>query len=296
MTRISTPKKAQRWAKLRAYWSMTKSLQTSLLVITGLAGYMSARCPLITWRTLLGLMGSLFLAISGSTILNMVYDRDLDARMGRTWCRPLPAGQVGVREGLVLGFTLVGAGVGWAFILLPQYGLLVLAGFFFDIVIYTLWLKRRTVWSILWGGIAGGMPVLAGRTLGLGRVDWVGLLLGAAVLLWIPTHILTFAIRYKRDYQRAKVPTFPAVYGEPLTRKLIVFSCVAAAAAMAGAALGIGMNWGYLGLLGLLSAGLLILAVISLRRPSFQRNFGLFKYASLYMLSSMLLLVVQGLG
>ena len=58
-------------------------------------------------------------------------------------------------------------------------------------VIYTIWLKRRTAWSILWGGISGGMPVLAGRVLGTGEIDWIGIALALGVLFWIPTHILT---------------------------------------------------------------------------------------------------------
>ena len=70
--------------KFRLYWPLTKPLQTGLLLATGLAGYMSARCPIFSMGTLLGLAGSLFLAIAGSTVLNMWWDRDIDAKMGRT--------------------------------------------------------------------------------------------------------------------------------------------------------------------------------------------------------------------
>ena len=77
------------------------------------------------------------------------------------------------------------------------------AGLFFDVVVYTIWLKRRSAWSIVWGGVSGGMPVLAGRALGLGRIDEVGILLALAVLFWVPTHILTFNLRYYDDYQQA---------------------------------------------------------------------------------------------
>ncbi|MEJ2563666.1 MAG: UbiA family prenyltransferase, partial [Anaerolineales bacterium] len=80
--------------RLRLYWPLTKSLQTSLLLSTGLAGYMSARCPVLHWDTLLFLAVSLFLAIAGSTILNMWYDRDIDAVMNRTHHRPLADGRV----------------------------------------------------------------------------------------------------------------------------------------------------------------------------------------------------------
>ncbi|MCK4858019.1 MAG: heme o synthase, partial [candidate division Zixibacteria bacterium] len=275
--------------KIRLYWRMTKSLQTGLLLSTGLAGYMSARCPVQTWQTLLALAGSLFLAISGSTVINMVYDRDIDARMPRTQKRPLPKGQVSVVEAFTLGAVLSVIGIGWATFLSPLYGLVVFAGLFFDVVVYTIWLKRRTPWSIIWGGIAGGMPALAGRVLGLGTIDWIGLALALAVLLWIPTHIMTFSLRYREDYAKAGVPTFPAVYGERITSIIIALSSIATAIAMAFAAYGIGITWGYMRLLIVLSCGLLALAISSMVRPSFKMNFGLFKFASLYMLSSMLL-------
>jgi protoheme IX farnesyltransferase len=261
--------------------------------MTGLAGYMSARCPILTWTTLLGLSGSLFLAISGSTVLNMWFDRDIDAKMCRTATRPLPSGQVSQKEVILLGMILSALGLGLAIIMSPLYGLIVFAGLFFDVVIYTIWLKRRTCWSIVWGGIAGGMPVLAGRVLGTGQIDWIGLLMALAVLLWIPTHIMTFHMRYFEDYQRAHVPTFPAVYGFQVTRAIIAVSSMLAALSIGFAAFGIGMTWGYLRLLTVLSGGLLTLAISSLVHPSEQMNFGLFKYASLYMFSAMLLVVIE---
>ncbi len=276
--------------KLRLYWPLLKSMQTGLLLLTGLAGYFTARCPVTHWRTLLGLTVSLLLAISGSTVLNMWYDRDIDACMARTARRPLPSGALDPREALRLGLILSILGVGLAVWMNPLYGLVVFAGLFFDVVVYTIWLKRRTCWSIVWGGISGGMPILAGRVLGVGAVDAVGLLLALSILLWIPTHILTFSIRYGVDYDRAGVPTFPSTYGERTTRWIIAIASVLAAAVIGGIAWHLGTAWGYLRLMAILSAGLLFLAVLSLVRPSERVNFGLFKYASVYMLSAMLLL------
>ncbi len=275
------------------YLPLIKSLQTGLLVITGLAGYMSAKCPVTNWHTLLAVSGSLLLAISGSTTLNMWYDRDLDAKMERTKGRPLPGGQVSPQEALHLGLLLSALGVGWALAVDPLYGMVVFAGLFFDVVVYTMWLKRRTAWSIIWGGISGGMPILAGRALGVGSIDWVGLALATGVLLWIPTHIMTFNMRYFDDYQRAGIPTFPAVYGNQTTRLVIALSSIMAALTMGAAAYGIGMKVGYLRILVVLSAGLLYLAVSSTSRPSDRLNYGLFKYASLYMLSAMLLMIAD---
>ena len=278
-------------AKFRLYFPLIKSLQTALLMTTGLAGYMSARCPVTTRPTMLGLALSLFLTISGSTILNMWYDRDIDAKMGRTAKRPLPSGQMDATEALRLGLIVSIIGVGIAVSMDALYGLLIFGGLFIDVVIYTIWLKRKTAWSIVWGGISGGMPILAGRALGIGTLDWVGFALLLAILFWIPTHILTFSMRYHEDYKAAGVPTFPSTYGFQFTRNIIAISSILAAIFIGGAAYGIGTDWGYLRLMAVLSGGLLVLAITSIFKPSEQVNFGLFKYASLYMLSSMILLM-----
>ena len=283
------------FARISLFWPLIKSLQTGLLVSTGLAGYMSARCPIFNLATIAGLTISLLAAISGSTILNMWWDRDIDAKMGRTRNRPLASGKVPPRQGLTAGLALSALGVGLALRMDLLFGLIIFAGLFFDVVIYTIWLKRRTCWSIIWGGIAGGMPILAGRALALGEIDSTGILLALGVLFWIPTHILTFSLRYSADYRAAGLPTFAATYGYSATRAAIAVSSILAAIAMGSAAWDIGMAWGFIRLLGVLSVGLLVLAAATAFRPSERVNFGLFKYASVYMLATMLLVVLAAL-
>lgn len=278
--------------KLSLYWSLTKSLQTSLLLSTGMAGFMSARCPVIGWTTLVGLVLSLFLTIAGSTIINMWFDRDIDAKMKRTCQRPLASGRVSPIEALRLGLILSLSGVILSLMMNILYGLVVFSGLFIDVIVYTIWLKRRTAWSIVWGGISGGMPILAGRVLGLNQIDAVGILLTLGILFWIPTHILTFNMRYYDDYHTAKIPTIPSVYGFKISHLIVGFSSIAAALAFGLAGWMIGIEWGFMRVLGVLSAGLLIMVVMSIRKPSELVNFGLFKYASLYMLASMFLISV----
>lgn len=281
--------------RFRLYWAMTKSLQTGLLLVTGIAGFSSARCPALEPGMLAALVGSLFLAVAGSTVLNMYYDRDIDARMLRTRGRPLPSGRVRPGEALLLGVVLSGAGVAWSMLLAPLYGLVVLAGLLLDVGVYTLWLKRRTPWSIVWGGLSGGMPVLAGRVLGLGTIDSVGLLLALTVLLWIPTHILTFSIRHAEDYARAGVPVFPNTHGLKVTRRIISLSTAGAPLALCLAAFHLQMHWGLWRAVAALGVGLIALSASSAHRPSPRKDFGLFKAASVYMLGGMSLIVVASL-
>lgn len=277
--------------KLQQYLSLIKGLQTGLLVTTGAAGYMSARCPVFNPWTLGGLLLSLFLSISGSTILNMWWDRDIDAKMMRTKKRTLASGQLPANEVLWLGLIASLLGVGLATAMNTLYGLIIFAGLFFDVVVYSMWLKRRTAWGIIWGGISGAMPILAGRVAGYGGFDWVGITLALGILFWIPTHIMTFSMKYHDDYTRAGIPTFPSTYGFHATRVALAISSVLAALSMGLAAWGIGMTLGYLRILLVLSIGLMTLAAISVVCPTERVNFGLFKYASLYMMSSMLLMM-----
>src|SRR4030042_2703787 len=108
--------------KVRAFLPLIKSLQTGLLLSTGIAGYFSAHTA-ANLGVLSGLVWSLFLAISGSTILNMWYDSDIDTVMNRTHNRPLASGKVNKLEALWLGVILSMIGVGWASYIDALYGL-----------------------------------------------------------------------------------------------------------------------------------------------------------------------------
>jgi protoheme IX farnesyltransferase len=280
--------------KLRLYWPLIKSLQTGLLLSTGIAGYLSSRPP-FDLSLLLGLTISLFLAISGSTIMNMWYDRDIDAKMKRTHMRPAASGQLDHKEIFAVGMTISLLGMGWSLLIAPLYGLVVFAGWFFDVIVYTVWLKRRTCWSILWGGISGAMPILSGRALAVNEIDLIGILLALSILFWIPTHTLTYSMKFRDDYKNAGVPTFPATYGERFTRITIAVSSILSAVAIGWASVLIGLSAGLLSLIAVLTAVMLILAFATLRIHTDKMNFMLFRYASLYMLSAMIILSIQGL-
>jgi protoheme IX farnesyltransferase len=273
-------------------WPLIKARQTALLTLTGLAGFLSAHPPAARWLSLLTLAASLTLAISGSTVLNMWFDRDIDAKMARTSRRPLSSGLISPRAGFWLGTALAALGLGAALAISPLCAILALAGIFFELGIYTLWLKRRTPWSILWGGLAGGMPILGGRAVGLGHLDALGLLLALAVVLWIPTHNLTLNMLYADDYRLGGVPTFPTCYGPAATRRTIALASVLAALAMNAALVGAGASTAVAGLLLALNVGLLGLAAAAWRVPSVKWIAGLYKYASVYMVGCMLLLAV----
>jgi len=280
--------------KIHLYWPLIKSLQTGLLLSTGIAGYLSSRPP-FNLTTLLGLIITLFLAISGSTIMNMWYDRDIDSKMRRTHKRPTVSGTLDPHEIFIVGMGISILGVGGAVMMDPLYGLVVFSGWFFDVIVYTVWLKRRTCWSILWGGISGAMPILSGRVLAVGAIDQIGILLALSILFWIPTHTLTYSMKFRNDYKNAGVPTFPDTYGERVTRMIIAISSILAAVSIGWASVLIGLSAGLLSLIAVLTAVMLVLAFATLRIHTDKMNFMLFRYASLYMLTAMIILSIQGL-
>jgi protoheme IX farnesyltransferase len=222
----------------------------------------------------------------------MLLDHDIDSKMTRTANRPLPRGSIRPVEAFLFGGLLSAAGLFLSFALDLAFGLVVASGFVIDLLVYTTWLKRRTPLSIIFGGVSGGMPVLAGRVLGLGRVDAVGILLAGSVLLWIPSHILTLATRYAADYERAGVPVWPNVYGSRATRLLIAGANLVNTLVLTGA--GLLLRIQRLALLALLamSIGMFMLSAWQLLAPSERRNWLLFKAASLYMLASSLLVTL----
>jgi heme o synthase len=278
------------------YWPLIKSRQTFLLALTGIAGYLCIRPVAMDWRLFVSLLGSLLITIGGCTILNMVFDRDIDRKMARTRQRPLAVQQVNAQAAASLGSILLLLGLVWALTLSPLYFALALAGAGLDVLVYTMWLKRRSAWSIFWGGLSGGIPILAGRALVTGRLDTTGLLLALAIVCWIPSHNLTLGMLHSEDYLHAGVPTFLNVYGLATTRATVAFSSLLSVILMAAAFVRLNLSLAIIAILGISSLGLVGMAFYVWTRSSQPAVGVLYKYSSFYMLAAMLLLLLAGLN
>jgi heme o synthase len=277
------------------YWPLIKSRQTFLLTLTGAAGFLYQHRIVPDWVLFTGLLGSLLLTIGGCSVLNMLFDRDIDRLMQRTRQRPLADGRVNPRTGAILGTAMIAAGLLWASTLSWLYFTIILAGVVLNVLVYSLWLKRRTPWSILWGGVAGSMPILAGSVLAAARLDATGVLLGLVVLCWIPSHNLTLITLHPDDYIKAGVPNFLHAYGTGFTRLAIVLSSILTAALMLLAFARLEPPPLLMVLLGAGSATLIAMALLSWR-DSTPGNVKLhYKFSSIYMLACMLLLSLSGL-
>ena len=271
--------------RLKRFNELTKPRQTALLLFTGIGTYIaSTGFQKIIWNHLAFLVGMTYLTVSGTTILNMVFDRDIDKEMGRTKKRPIPQGIVHVKEATAVGLALIILGIaGAAYWLNTITAMVLFAGTFFDLPIYTIWLKRRHRYSIIFGGIAGGMPALAGRTAVIGRIDLIGILLVVFISTWVPIHILTLAIVYQDDYDKVGVPMWPVQVGNDATLRFIAFSSVIAALTILYTAVLFNVYLPVLLLFSVSSTWLIYLCLKNLYDPTISRNWTIFKFASIYM-------------
>src|SRR6185437_7750423 len=203
------------------YVEMTKPKVQSLLLFTTVTTMYVAGTPTVG-RVLLTCLGGA-LASGGAGAINHAFDRDIDASMVRTAQRPVPSGRVSPAAayayGALLGiasFTLLALTVNVLSAALALSGLL---GY---VLVYTVWLKRRTPQNIVIGGAAGAVPPLVAWAATTGSLSGSSLYLFAIVFYWTPPHFWALSLLMRGEYAAAGVPMLPVVRGEDETRRQIL--------------------------------------------------------------------------
>jgi protoheme IX farnesyltransferase len=258
----------QRAASAHDYWELLKPRIMLLIVITTIGSLLLAAHGwpgdgVFAW-TVLGMM----LVSGGSSAINHWYDRDIDALMERTSSRPVASGRIAPVAALSLGLVLGAAGVA---LLALQVGWLAaawaFAGFACYVVVYTVWLKRRTPQNIVIGGAAGAVPPLVAWAAVDGSVSGTAVALFAIVFLWTPPHFWSLALLLDEDYARAGVPMLPTVRGaQASSRQILLYTVLLVAASLVPVALGT-LSWIYAVSAALLGARFTWLALLLLRTP-----------------------------
>src|SRR5690348_15480133 len=252
-------------AGLPADWrdilALTKPRVMSLVVFTGLCGLLAAPAmpPLA-----LGFTAVLCIALGAGAAgaLNQWYEHDLDAKMRRTATRPLPAGRMDRQTALHFGVGLSAFSV-FLMDLATNHiaSALLAASILFYVLIYTVWLKRRTPQNIVIGGAAGAFPPLIGWVAATGRIELLPVLLFAIIFLWTPPHFWALSLFVRSDYAATNVPMLPVVAGTAATRRqILIYSFIMAAAAVAPWPLGL-TSWIYGGAAAVLGAIFVMLAI-----------------------------------
>ncbi len=227
-------------AEWQDFLALTKPRVMTLVVFTALCGLLAARVHV---NPVIGFTAILCIAVGAgaSGALNMWYEADLDARMKRTSGRPLPAGRMDRQAALHFGVAL---GVGSVLVMGLAVNLLaaaILAGsILFYVLVYTVWLKRRTPQNIVIGGAAGAFPPLIGWAAVTGDISLFSIIQFLIIFFWTPPHFWALALFIRLDYANAGVPMLPVVAGERTTRHQIgLYTIPMSAAAVAPWPLGL---------------------------------------------------------
>ena len=199
---------------VKAYISLTKPRVVELLlVVTAPTMLLAERGIPNLWLILATLVGG-SLSAGSAGAFNCYLDRDIDRLMKRTKNRPLVTGELSDREALIFAWALGAASILWLGLLTNWLAAALSFGaILLYVVFYTIILKRRTPQNIVWGGVAGCMPVLIGWAAVTGDLSWPPIILFMIIFLWTPPHYWPLSMKYRSDYQAAGVPMLAVVRG-----------------------------------------------------------------------------------
>jgi protoheme IX farnesyltransferase len=283
------------------YIALMKPRVMSLVVFTALVGMALAPVQL---HPVLAVIALICIAVGAgaSGALNMWYDADIDACMQRTASRPIPRGYVAPEEALTFGTILAVGSVVTLGLLINWVAASLLAfTIAFYVLVYTMWLKRRTPQNIVIGGAAGAFPPMIGWAAAMGSVSLDSITLFLIIFMWTPPHFWALALFRTRDYERAGVPMLPVVAGLDETRKqIVVYAALLLPVGLAPAIVGLAGGLYAMVALGLGAVFLaLALAIYRTRegRPADRAARRLFTFSILYLFALFATLLFEsGIG
>jgi protoheme IX farnesyltransferase len=213
---------------VNAYLALTKPRLLPLVLFSGLPALVMAEGHWPSaWLAVWTLVGT-SLAAGAANALNSYLEREQDARMTRTALRPLPAGKLAPERALWFGLALsvLGTALLWFASSAVAAGI-ALAAILFYVFVYTLWLKPRTPFAVVVGGVSGAIAPLIADAAADGRVSAAGWLLFAIIFVWQPPHFYAIALSRRTDYANAGFPMLHDRIGEDATRRRILYWIIA---------------------------------------------------------------------
>ena len=205
------------------YFSLLKPRVMSLVIFTAFIGLLVAPGEI---HPVIGFTAILCIAVAagGSGCLNMWYEADIDAKMKRTAGRPIPSGRIDAQSALHFGVALcVGSVLVMGLMVNVMAAVLLTVTILFYVVVYTMWLKRRTAQNIVIGGASGAFPPMVAWAAVTGDVSLESAVLFAIIFMWTPPHFWALSLFACKDYESAGIPMLPVVRGEVYTKKQIMF-------------------------------------------------------------------------
>ena len=208
-------------------FKLMKPRVMSLVIFTCAVGLLTAPTMVSTQDAIIGIL-LVSMGAGAAGALNMWYESDLDALMSRTCLRPIPAGKVNKNQALIFGITLSVISV----VALDYFTNRVSAGILlftiiFYVLIYTIWLKKRTSQNIVIGGAAGALPPVIGWTIATGSLSLEPLVFFLIIFFWTPSHFWALSLYKSEDYKKANIPMLPLTNGIESTKvNIFVYSLI----------------------------------------------------------------------
>ena len=206
-------------------FKLMKPRVMSLVIFTCAVGLLTAPTIVSTQDAIIGIL-LVSMGAGAAGALNMWYESDLDALMSRTCLRPIPTGKVNKNQALIFGITLSVISV----VALDYFTNRISAGILlftiiFYVLIYTIWLKKRTSQNIVIGGAAGALPPVIGWTIATGSLSLEPLVFFLIIFFWTPSHFWALSLYKSEDYKKANIPMLPLTNGIETTKaNIFVYS------------------------------------------------------------------------
>ena len=212
---------------LNSLFELMKPRVMSLVIFTCIVGMLIAPTQTSLISACISIIAVAIGAGAAGT-LNMWYEADLDALMSRTCLRPIPTGKVSKKQALIFGIftsTLSVVVLYFASNFLSAFMLTITILFY--VVIYTMWLKKRTAQNIVIGGAAGAFPPIIGWTIATGSINIEPIILFLIIFFWTPSHFWALSLFKTEDYSNAKIPMLPIVAGVKTTKiNIFIYSII----------------------------------------------------------------------
>ena len=199
-------------------FKLMKPRVMSLVIFTCAVGLLTAPNIVSTKDAIIGIL-LVSLGAGAAGALNMWYESDLDALMSRTCLRPIPTGKVNKNQALIFGVTLsIVSVVALDYFTNRISAAILLLTILFYVLVYTIWLKRRTPQNIVIGGAAGAFPPVIGWTIATGSISIEPIAFFLIIFFWTPSHFWALSLYKSDDYRKAKIPMLPLISGIERTK------------------------------------------------------------------------------
>ena len=203
---------------LSELFKLMKPRVMSLVIFTCAVGLLTAPNIVSTKDAIIGIL-LVSLGAGAAGALNMWYESDLDALMSRTCLRPIPTGKVNKNQALIFGVTLsIVSVVALDYFTNRISAAILLLTILFYVLVYTIWLKRRTPQNIVIGGAAGAFPPVIGWTIATGSMSIEPIAFFLIIFFWTPSHFWALSLYKSDDYRKAKIPMLPLTSGIESTK------------------------------------------------------------------------------